>query len=187
VVGKEKSRLEKGAFMGAGGDFVSLSSGLIVPEHIALERRRPQAVDLFCGTGGSSLGFIHAGWDIVAAVDHDPVCAITYTSNLGAYPCQFYWIEPSDENRMETALEKMMRRKGSNGLYDVPTSGSNFNKLSLEPFTGVKHFFLGDVRKLDGKVLLDILGLRRGDLDCLIGIPPCQGYSVAGKREAATD
>jgi len=38
---------------------------------------RPIGIDLFCGAGGMSLGFEQAGFDIVAAVDVDPVhCAV---------------------------------------------------------------------------------------------------------------
>ena len=37
---------------------------------------RPKGIDLFSGAGGMSLGFEQAGFDIVAAVDIDPVhCA----------------------------------------------------------------------------------------------------------------
>ena len=39
--------------------------------------RRPTAIDLFCGAGGLSLGFEQAGFDVVGAVDLDPVhCAV---------------------------------------------------------------------------------------------------------------
>ncbi len=38
---------------------------------------RPVGIDLFCGAGGMSLGFEQAGFDIVAAVDVDPIhCAV---------------------------------------------------------------------------------------------------------------
>lgn len=38
---------------------------------------RPTCVDLFAGAGGMSLGFEQAGFDVVAAVEHDPVhCAV---------------------------------------------------------------------------------------------------------------
>lgn len=44
--------------------------------------RRPVAVDLFCGAGGMSLGFEQAGFDVLAAVDNDPVHLATYSFNF---------------------------------------------------------------------------------------------------------
>lgn len=39
-------------------------------------------VDLFCGAGGSSLGFEMAGFEIVAGIDIDPDCCKTFSVNL---------------------------------------------------------------------------------------------------------
>jgi DNA (cytosine-5)-methyltransferase 1 len=41
-------------------------------------RLMPTVVDLFCGAGGLSYGFEMAGFDVVAALDFDPVAAETY-------------------------------------------------------------------------------------------------------------
>ncbi len=45
---------------------------------------RPLAVDLFAGAGGLSLGLEQAGFDVVAAVEYDPVHAATHEFN---FPC----------------------------------------------------------------------------------------------------
>ena len=42
-------------------------------------------LDLFCGAGGLSLGFVRAGFSVLAAVDCNPVAVETYTSNLGPH------------------------------------------------------------------------------------------------------
>jgi DNA (cytosine-5)-methyltransferase 1 len=44
--------------------------------------KRPVAVDLFAGVGGLSLGFEQAGFDIVAAVEMDPIHAATHKINF---------------------------------------------------------------------------------------------------------
>jgi DNA (cytosine-5)-methyltransferase 1 len=43
---------------------------------------RPIVVDLFCGAGGMSLGFEQAGFDVVAAVEIDPVHAAVHKFNF---------------------------------------------------------------------------------------------------------
>lgn len=43
---------------------------------------RPITVDLFSGAGGMSLGFEQAGFDVVAAVEYDPVHAATHAYNF---------------------------------------------------------------------------------------------------------
>ena len=34
-----------------------------------------------------------------------------------------------------------------------------------------------DIRNIDPATVMNDLGLQRGDLDCLVGGPPCQGFS----------
>lgn len=43
--------------------------------------QRPTAIDLFCGCGGLSVGLGAAGYDVVAALDADPLAAATYKRN----------------------------------------------------------------------------------------------------------
>lgn len=40
-----------------------------------------------------------------------------------------------------------------------------------------------EIEKLRGKDILRATGLKRGQLDLLIGGPPCQGFSIIGQRE----
>lgn len=42
-------------------------------------------LDLFCGAGGLSWGFTNAGYEILHAVDNDPVAVRTYQTNLGPH------------------------------------------------------------------------------------------------------
>jgi DNA (cytosine-5)-methyltransferase 1 len=47
-----------------------------------LDRRRPIAVDLFAGAGGFALGFEQAGFDVVAALEYDPIHAAVHKFNF---------------------------------------------------------------------------------------------------------
>jgi DNA (cytosine-5)-methyltransferase 1 len=45
-------------------------------------RTQPIVVDLFAGAGGLSLGFQQAGFDVLAAVEHDPIHCATHEFNF---------------------------------------------------------------------------------------------------------
>ena len=115
-------------------------SGVIAPRPPA----RPVAVDLFCGVGGFSLGFIRAGFHVVAGLDNDPFAAITYMHNLGAYPCQFHFASEEDGQRLEKAMRQGMERsaKQHSGISHAFLSGHGFRRHFPE-LPGVEHFFFG--------------------------------------------
>lgn len=93
-------------------------------------QQRPIGVDLFAGAGGMTLGFEQAGFDVLAAVEIDPIHCATHEFN---FP--------------HTAI--LCR--------------------SIEDITGEeirKHSYIGDRQ-----------------IDVVFGGPPCQGFSIIGKRE----
>jgi len=172
-------------------DLALRPSGLYVPQKN--KRDRPIAIDLFCGAGGFSLGFIEAGFEVVAAVEWDADAAITYLTNMGAYPINLVFVEPEDGERFERRLRDMYRRNGwldedseitapilapSRDLDGPFVSG----KYRPDDRPGVSTFFFGDVRKLTSERLLQETGLTVGEVDVVFGGPPCQGFSHAGKR-----
>lgn len=44
---------------------------------------KPHVIDLFCGAGGMALGFVRAGFEVVAAFDNWDAAVKTYRNNLG--------------------------------------------------------------------------------------------------------
>lgn len=167
-------------------DYVEMPTGLILPEHVAedlaRQARHPTAVDVFAGCGGMSCGLIQAGWHVVAGVDHDPTAATTFMHNLGTYPCRFVFIEANDRVRLEKDLAKSMKAGKRDQLILPFTSGAGWISGQKHKPPGCELFFLGDVRKLTGRAILREIGMEVGELDCLVGGPPCQGFSKAGKQ-----
>lgn len=47
--------------------------------------------------------------------------------------------------------------------------------------------FEGDISELDPLAVLKSIGLKPGEVDLLVGGPPCQSFSTAGKRAATQD
>lgn len=110
---------------GSVGRLVGFTPGATIPASVPA----PCAIDLFAGVGGMSLGFMQAGFNVVAAVDSDEANASTYRSNFPTVPflCQ--------------RVESLRRR-------------------DLLPF------------------------LKDKQLAVIFGGPPCQGFSLIGKRRS---
>lgn len=166
-----------------GRDYVYAQHGLWVPP----TEKRPTCMDFFCGAGGFTLGFLQAGFEVVAAVDNWADAAMTYMANLGRYPINLQFAEPADKERLDKAVDAQWKRtekaaKKAGKIPVLPTAGSSgyWQKANVPP---VGTFWFGDVRKMTGKDILDSVGMQKGELDCLVGGPPCQGFSTAGKRE----
>src|SRR4051794_29678352 len=45
----------------------------------------------------------------------------------------------------------------------------------------------GDISGIDPKDVMAELGLKPGDLDVIVGGPPCQSFSTTGKRASVQD
>lgn len=173
-----------------GQDWSRQPSGLLLPPTYGSQRWRygqaPIGISLFTGAGGFDLGFCEAGWQVVAASEWDASAAMTYLYNLGAPDCVLHFVTPEDEQRWNRAVADQERYERQQGVFtDFYRVGGNPHRASFLPagHEGCEHFWLGDVRKLSGADLLAPLGLEPGDVDCVFGGPPCQGFSVAGRRD----
>ena len=160
------------------GGWEKSASGLYVPRQPKRRYERPVAIDLFSGVGGFSLGTIQAGFQVVAALDNDEDAAITYLYNLGAYPVNIHFATDEDKERLEGALQQSFK-EDENGVWRGLVSGGN-RRPEFGP--GVEHFFFGDIRQFTGAQILEAIGLGLGEVDLVMGGPPCQGFSYAGLR-----
>lgn len=167
-------------------------SGIILPVAASSrQRQKPTCISLFTGAGGFDLGFHGGGWRIVAASDYDAASAWTYCYNMGTRPIQMHFITPEDRARFVKQVikpsQKPSKKPGFQNVVELDDQDRAYfhrhdkGPIALEDAT--PHYFLGDVRKLTGKALLEAIGMQVGEPDCMIGGPPCQGFSVAGKRD----
>lgn len=174
-----------------------------MPEH-RNRYDRPVGIDFFAGAGGFSLGFHEAGFHMVAAVEMDPSAAITYLVNLGR-PARYGGVTMHyDTDERADAFEKrvathlgLRHQKGamSSASADRTSKGELVRAghlagegwLASEPEAmqryGCEHFWVADIRNLTGVQILDALGLEQDDVAVMVGGPPCQGFSAAGKRD----
>ena len=115
---------------------------------------RPIAVDLFCGAGGMSLGFEQAGFDIVAAVEVDPVHAAVHKYNfpMGATLCR-------DVSKLSGAEIREAAGIGKRPV-DLVVGGAPCQGFSLighralqDPRNALVAEFVRIVRELDARIL----------------------------------
>lgn len=102
---------------------------------------RPVAIDLFAGAGGFSLGIEQAGFDVLVAVEYDPIHAAVYAFNF--------------------PLTKVL-------CADVTTLTSEVIKTAAQ--SGYKSHYPKASQDWNGQI------------DLVFGGPPCQGFSIKGKR-----
>jgi DNA (cytosine-5)-methyltransferase 1 len=92
-----------------------------------MSNKKSTVLDLFCGCGGLSYGFIEAGYNVVLGIDHWKDAIVTFESN----------------------------HKGA-----IPLLADLFNETPQQ--------------------IAEKTGVEK--IDLIIGGPPCQGFSIAGKR-----
>jgi DNA (cytosine-5)-methyltransferase 1 len=92
--------------------------------------KKPSVIDLFCGCGGLSYGFITAGYDILLGIDNDPEALITFRKNHGL-------AEALDEDLSKESFADFIRNVVKNREIDVIIAGPPCQGFSL---TGPRNF-----------------------------------------------
>ena len=80
--------------------------------------RRPVAIDVFSGAGGMSLGFEAAGFDVVAAVDKDPVHLATYGYNFPLTELLYRDVETLTGTELLQVAETGIRNHSQTARWD---------------------------------------------------------------------
>lgn len=171
-------------------DWGQTSSGIWVPDG---RERQLQAVDLFCGCGGFSVGFEAAGIDVVGAVEWDASAAISYLWNLGSpRGCAVGYTDEDARRRLAKALEKSRShaekaRKGGAVNRTVEPGEDGWIGAARpypRPDMGCRGMVFGDAAATTGEHILEVMraGGWRGEVDVVIGGPPCQGISRSGRQ-----
>ena len=162
---------------------------------------KPTAVDLFCGCGGFSLGFINSGFEVVCAVENDAWASVTYLANLGQWPMQIHFVTPDDKARLKKTLQRAQKKHKKVFLDDdgeevVASCAEDEDKVASVGFpvcgeyrpreqTPVRSFIFGDIKQVTGDLIRRVAGIER--LDAVMGGPPCQGFSTANSKAGPDD
>ncbi|MDE3095802.1 MAG: DNA cytosine methyltransferase [Chloroflexota bacterium] len=143
-------------------------------------------IDVFCGCGGASLGFLNAGMEGLAAIDLDLWALATYWHNLCGPGSR--WIGEGGivrEGRGKTRVPDDIRP--GNGHFDRPWLELPDADEAEPRQMPVRNLIRRDVADLGADELLRIVGLPPGAVTMMHGSPPCQGFSVANSRRFIDD
>lgn len=139
-------------------------------------------VELFAGCGGMAIGMESAGFELTFANEVSPMASNTFAYNLLGVKIhqqseKVKWIHSrySREQYDKRLRENLLSHKAEENSEII-----NDPKLScLE-----KCLLVGDIRHLRDKFAeIGVSDPYNGDLDLVSGGPPCQSFSLAGKRE----
>lgn len=112
-------------------------------------------IELFSGPGGLSTGFRRAGFAPLISVEVSETTVKTYSSNY---------------NVQVIKLSKLIENEGRlEAEFDYSTEGILIH---------------GDVRQVSNSIISEILKKRYklDTVDMIVGCPPCESFSMAGKR-----
>lgn len=152
-------------------------------------------IELFAGCGGLSLGLDTAGFKLLLANELSPMAAETFAfnflnenfetlANAGLYPANTKWLTskyPDLKNRLRENPFNFPQYREANSYSDLDDDYSNLEGKLL----------VGSIRILNqilqmNEEFQELLssGFNSPDGLCLVsGGPPCQSFSMAGKRE----
>ena len=135
--------------------------------------RKLNFIDLFAGAGGLSEGFIRAGYTPLAHIEMDKYACDTLKTRAA-----FHWLKSEDKLDIykKYLYEKKEKEDGSKLWEQVPADVIN---TVIQATIGEKTIggIFENVDKLIGKQKVDVI----------IGGPPCQAYSVAGRARMGKD
>lgn len=122
-------------------------------------------IDLFAGAGGLSEGFVRAGFNPIAHVEMNKDACDTLKTRTA-----FHWLKANGKEDTYYKYLKADHRQKENLWNEIPEHliDSVINKeISKESLPGI-------FETIDNE-------LKEAKVDLIIGGPPCQAYSVAGR------
>jgi DNA (cytosine-5)-methyltransferase 1 len=143
-------------------------------------------IELFAGCGGMSLGLDAAGFDLFMANELSPMAGETFAFNLfgedlsqiseqKSKPKNVLWVKSVfDEQNLKDRLRENPFDFSKGKHSDINSKTQFENKLVIG---NIDHFLNFLARN---KIVCS--NLRKQNIDLLSGGPPCQGFSLAGRR-----
>ena len=125
-------------------------------------------VDLFAGAGGMSLGFKSNGCQLLFANEYDEAAVETLKSN-------------AQSGLVVMAPIEMLVEQALGGTVQINTNGRKVVSAEVAEVA-----MASNRRKADLESINELSKLDCYDVDVIVGGPPCQGFSTAGRGKKGT-
>ncbi|HEX5149871.1 MAG TPA: DNA cytosine methyltransferase [Parafilimonas sp.] len=144
-------------------------------------------IELFAGCGGMSLGLDAAGFELYFANELSPMAGETFAYNIlgenlsalgneNKNPSKTLWIKSQYKiNDLKNRLRENPLEYRNGNYSDINVNTEFEKKLLIGSIDDLLNFLV------QHKSLCK--NLRKQNIDVLSGGPPCQGFSLAGKRK----
>lgn len=141
-------------------------------------------IELFAGCGGLSLGLRSEGFNELLANELSPMPAETFALNLLGADLRSEVFSATDPSSrpvlwLDPSSDDIVERLSANP-YEAPQTDMH-EVADCKNLTG--KFIIGDIRRLNSFIGSRKNPLIHGEVDLVSGGPPCQSFSLAGRRE----
>lgn len=147
--------------------------------------RRPVAIDLFSGAGGMSLGFEQAGFDVLAAVEYDPVHAATHRVNFPLTEILCRDVRRIDGDHVRAAVARGWRRHRPTGPAWDGQVDAVFGGPSCQGFSVMGSRDQADERNELLEVFVRLVIALRPRTFCIENVPGLLEGRFGGLRDRA--
>lgn len=138
-----------------------------------MDKKQYTFIDLFAGAGGLSEGFVRAGFTPIAHIEMDKYAC----STLKTRACYHYLKNNGSLSIYESYLRNKKEKEDGSKLWNqVPDSITNTVIQAAIGEDTINPLFEKVDKLRDGK-----------EVDLIIGGPPCQAYSIAGRARKGKD
>lgn len=122
-------------------------------------------IDLFSGAGGMSYGFKNAGFDLLFANEFDKYACQTYRKNL-------IFLNDDPNKMIEGPIEELHKLVTNKEIHIEFDNDLHLNNKINQDYYKKAAVISSDTREIVNAI---------SDVDFIIGGPPCQGFSAAGR------
>lgn len=121
-------------------------------------------IDLFSGAGGLSEGFIRAGFNPVAHVEHDKAACNTLLTRAAYHHLK-------ETENLQPYFDYIQNKITRTELYSLIPKNQKESVINMSIGSKNNHVIFDKIDSLKGEQSIDLI----------IGGPPCQAYSVVGR------